>query len=388
MTIFYAVIAGPGGVILVEHATTEGNFQLYAKQIMENLPPGAEGKKSYPFHDYRFHTVVTQGITFICVAEVSFGVRIPFGFLEDIKMMWFSKYEDRGSTAIAYAMNEDFGRTLQQKMDFYSNDKSADKIRKINAQLELVKAQMLEDLEKSYLRNEEIELMVEKTSELKVESAVFKTKTEEVKKHMKWRNICCWVTLSIVGLVVVYGILAAACGGLSIPNCRAASSPTPAKGPTPAPTRLPTPPPSEGTQSPTQPPATQPPATQPPATQPPTLAPSNPTTQAPSDTPPVTSAPSDPTTQSPTEASQSPTQPPSDSTLPPTGPPTQSPTDPETQAPTASTQAPTDPVTQAPTSETQAPTPETQAPTPETHAPIPETQAPTVEPFTEPPRPL
>lgn len=47
--------------------------------------------------------------------------------------------------AIAYAMNDNFGRILAQKAEFYSNDKSADKIRAINQQIELVKAQMREN---------------------------------------------------------------------------------------------------------------------------------------------------------------------------------------------------------------------------------------------------
>lgn len=46
--LIYSVVAA-GKITLAEHASGEGNFHIYAKQILNNLPPDAEGKKSYPF---------------------------------------------------------------------------------------------------------------------------------------------------------------------------------------------------------------------------------------------------------------------------------------------------------------------------------------------------
>lgn len=54
-------------------------------------------------------------------------------------------------TAVAFEMNDEFSRVLHQKMDFYSNDSSSDKIRAINNQIELVKTNMLENMGASLL---------------------------------------------------------------------------------------------------------------------------------------------------------------------------------------------------------------------------------------------
>lgn len=89
---------------------------------------------------------MSAGLAYVCVANENFGVRIPFGFLDDIRMLFVNKYGTKGLNAVEYAMNDEFSRILAQKMDFYSNDTSADRIRAINAQIELVKSQMLENL--------------------------------------------------------------------------------------------------------------------------------------------------------------------------------------------------------------------------------------------------
>eukprot|EP00966_Prymnesium_polylepis_P215522 4991011-Prymnesium_polylepis.1 len=49
------------------------------------------------------------------MAEGSFGRRVPFMFLEDVMSKWADTYGDRGATALAYGMNEDFSRVLQKQ---------------------------------------------------------------------------------------------------------------------------------------------------------------------------------------------------------------------------------------------------------------------------------
>lgn len=57
-----------------------------------------------------------DGITYLCMADEESGKRIPFAFLEDIKNRFRATYGDRGKTAIAYGMNTDFSRVLQNQM--------------------------------------------------------------------------------------------------------------------------------------------------------------------------------------------------------------------------------------------------------------------------------
>jgi hypothetical protein len=51
-SLIYSIVAH-GKVVLAEYSSAgDGNFGVYAKQILNNLPSDAEGKKSYPFQGY------------------------------------------------------------------------------------------------------------------------------------------------------------------------------------------------------------------------------------------------------------------------------------------------------------------------------------------------
>jgi vesicle-associated membrane protein 7 len=63
-----------------------------------------------------FHYIVDDGITYLCLADEEFGRRIAFAFLEDVRNRFKATYGDRGKTALAYGMNADFSRVLQNQM--------------------------------------------------------------------------------------------------------------------------------------------------------------------------------------------------------------------------------------------------------------------------------
>jgi vesicle-associated membrane protein 7 len=47
--------------------------------------------------------------------------RISFKFVSDIKERFVATYGDRAKNAIAFAMNDDFGRVLKQRMVRFLN---------------------------------------------------------------------------------------------------------------------------------------------------------------------------------------------------------------------------------------------------------------------------
>ena len=67
-------------------------------------------------HRYLFHYVSENGIVYLCMADEEFGRRVPFNFLEDISKRFKTTYGDRGRTAMAYSLNEEFSRVLARQM--------------------------------------------------------------------------------------------------------------------------------------------------------------------------------------------------------------------------------------------------------------------------------
>lgn len=65
---------------------------------------------------YLFHYVCEDGLVYLCMADEEFGRRVPFAFLEDIKGRFKSTFGNRGKTAMAYAMNEEFSKVLKKQM--------------------------------------------------------------------------------------------------------------------------------------------------------------------------------------------------------------------------------------------------------------------------------
>lgn len=65
---------------------------------------------------YLFHYISEDGITYMCMADDSFGRRIPFAFLEDVKSKFLNTYgKDRALQSPPYGLNE-FSRVLAKQM--------------------------------------------------------------------------------------------------------------------------------------------------------------------------------------------------------------------------------------------------------------------------------
>jgi len=158
------------------------------------------------------------------MADEEFGRRLPFAFLEDIKNRFKATYADRGKTALAYGMNADFSRVLQNQMDYYSNNPNADRITRVRNEIDEVKTVMVQNIEKVLERGERIELLVDRTENLNQTAFQFKKKSTQVKRRMWWKNVKVMVILIFVLLVIAYAAVAVACGGFAFQSCRSAAS--------------------------------------------------------------------------------------------------------------------------------------------------------------------
>ena len=123
------------------------------------------------------------------MADEGFGHQIPFSFLEDIMRRWLDAYGERGQTALAYGMNEDFSRVLQRQMDFYSRDNGVERMNRVRGEIDEVKAVMVENIEKVLERGEKIELLVDKSENLNQQAFKFKKQSVALKRAMWCKNM-------------------------------------------------------------------------------------------------------------------------------------------------------------------------------------------------------
>lgn len=217
MPIIYSVVSR-GSTVLAEYTTTSGNFTTVTRRILEKIP-AQNAKMSYVYDKYIFHYIVDDSLVYLCMADEEFGRRMPFAYLEDIKNRFKATYADRGKTALAYGMNEDFSRVMQKQMNYYSNDPAADKISKVKGEIDEVKSVMVTNIEQVLARGEKIELLVDKTENLNQQAFKFKKQSRDLKNSMWWKNVKLMLIIFVIVVLVLYFIIALACGTPDLSKC-------------------------------------------------------------------------------------------------------------------------------------------------------------------------
>lgn len=93
MAILYAVVAR-GTVVLAEFSAVTGNTGAVARRILEKLPSEADSRLCFSQDRYIFHILKANGLTFLCMANDTFGSAswIPFRWimLYAARGWWFS----------------------------------------------------------------------------------------------------------------------------------------------------------------------------------------------------------------------------------------------------------------------------------------------------------
>lgn len=218
--IIYSLIAR-GKTVLAEFTVTGGNFPQITRVLLGKIDLSRDGKMSYVYDQHVFHYVVDEGIIYMCMCDDgSEGKRrVPFAFLDDIKDRFKATYGAMARTAIAFAMNEEFGRTLKAQMDHF-NGPSGDALAGVNSKLDDVKNVMVQNIEMVLERGEKLELLVDKTEQLQTQAFQFNKSSRKLRSAMFWKKVKVYAMIFFVVALLIWIISMIACGGPAYVNCR------------------------------------------------------------------------------------------------------------------------------------------------------------------------
>ncbi|KAH1225197.1 Vesicle-associated membrane protein 714 [Glycine max] len=238
MAIFYALVAR-GTVVLAEFSAVTGNTGAVARRILEKLPAESDSRLCFSQDRYIFHILRSDGITYVCMANDTFGRRIPFSYLEDIQMRFMKNYSRVANYAPAYAMNDEFSRVLHQQMEFFSSNASADTLNRVRGEVGeamysllckhvseedsigfQIRTIMVDNIEKILERGDRIELLVDKTATMQDSAFHFRKQSKRLRRALWMKNFKLLALLTCLIVIVLYLIIAACCGGISLPSCR------------------------------------------------------------------------------------------------------------------------------------------------------------------------
>jgi len=187
--------------VLAEYTEFKGNFTSIAAQCLQKLP-ASNNKFTYNCDNHTFNYLVEDGFAYCVVADESVGRQVPMAFLERVKEDFKRRYGGgRADTAVANSLNRDFGSKLKEHMQYcVDHPEEISKLAKVKAQVSEVKGVMMDNIEKVLDRGEKIELLVDKTENLRFQAQDFQKKGTDLRRKMWFQNMK--VKLIVLGIVV------------------------------------------------------------------------------------------------------------------------------------------------------------------------------------------
>ncbi|KAJ8747495.1 hypothetical protein K2173_014394 [Erythroxylum novogranatense] len=212
-SLIYSFVAR-GTVVLAEYTEFKGNFTSVASQCLQKLP-SSNNRFTYNCDGHTFNYLVENGFTYCVVAVESAGRQIPIAFLERVKEDFYKKYGGgKAKTAAALGMNKEFRSKLKEHMQYcVDHPEEINKLAKVKAQVSEVKGVMMENIEKVLDRGEKIELLVDKTENLRSQAQDFRQQGTKIKRKMWFENMK--IKLIVFGIVaaLILIILLSICPG-------------------------------------------------------------------------------------------------------------------------------------------------------------------------------
>ncbi|KAB2600465.1 vesicle-associated membrane protein 726 [Pyrus ussuriensis x Pyrus communis] len=203
--LIYSFVAR-GSMVLAEYTEFTGNFTTIAAQCLQKLP-SSNNKFTYNCDGHTFNYLVENGFTYCVVAAESAGRQIPIAYLERIKDDFNKRYGGgKAATAVANGLNREFGPKLKDHMKYcVDHPEEINKLAKVKAQVTEVKGVMMENIEKVLDRGEKIELLVDKTDNLRSQAQDFRTQGTKMKRKMWLQNMK--MKLIVVAILVVIALI-------------------------------------------------------------------------------------------------------------------------------------------------------------------------------------
>ncbi|KAL9653088.1 hypothetical protein ABK040_006307 [Willaertia magna] len=197
------------------HETTIKIIQRQQKQS----PTSSTSKTSYQHENVNIHILQQfnqqqqQTYFYLCIADPQVPLRICFALLERMKNDFNPVLADDFS-AITGAINHQVQ---------YCCNPSNDKIIVIQNQIQDAKNVMIQNIDKILNNMELMEILVEKTAELREDANTFLYKSKKVKNSMLKRNIIIISVIVIIVLMLLFAIIWFGCGFPSFYRCRSSN---------------------------------------------------------------------------------------------------------------------------------------------------------------------
>lgn len=205
----YALIARQR-VILADGG--QESFLESAQSVVEGLQPSVN-VISYESKSHVYHIKVSNGLTYVCVADKIFDRQIAFAFLKELeRQLQATGLREKANYVGPYALRQEFGSVINTQLRHYS---SGDQLSLMQGRVTEVTGVMTENIEKVMRRGEALEDLTDRSALLAGSSTEFRHTSTKLRKKLFWKSVKMWVILIVVILVIILLIVAAVLIGLA-----------------------------------------------------------------------------------------------------------------------------------------------------------------------------
>jgi vesicle-associated membrane protein 72 len=189
-----------GTLILADYTEFSGNFKEIAAQCLQKLP-ASNNKFTYTAEAYTFNYLVHDGYVYCVVATESAGRQIPVACLDRIKENFLKKYRGgKAATAQANGLKE-FGSKIKEEMKYcMEHREELSKLARVQNQVDDIKGIMRENIDKVLNRGEQLEVLVDKTDNLRNQASEFRQTGTQVRRKMWIQNMK--IKLIVLGIII------------------------------------------------------------------------------------------------------------------------------------------------------------------------------------------
>ena len=201
--VYYALIARQR-VILCDGG--QEGFEQSAQAVVEGLQSSVT-MISYESKSHVFHIKVSDGLTYVCVADKIFDRQIAFAFLKELeRQLEATGLKEKASYVGPYALRQEFGSVIATQLRHYS---SGDQLSHLQGRVTEVTGIMTENIEKVIHRGDLLEDLTDRSALLAGSSTEFRHSSTKLRKKLFWKSVKMWVILIVVILVIILVIIAA-----------------------------------------------------------------------------------------------------------------------------------------------------------------------------------
>jgi vesicle-associated membrane protein 7 len=264
MPLIYSFVSR-GNTVLADYTSYTGNFSTVALQALEKGAQGANAKFTYSCDGHTFNYLTSNGYSewvakggrgvvfrlplsqagtaasllpvlgaalrmlllmltphirlphpiapaFLVVADEQFGRQIPFAFLEKVREEWQQKWAEKGPAAAAHSLDKSFGPRLKYWMEYCEqHPEELSKVASVQKKVDEVKNIMVDNIEKVLERGEKIELLVDKTDNLRFQADKFHKTGRQLRSRMWWQNMKMKLIVVFILILIAVIIFCAVC---------------------------------------------------------------------------------------------------------------------------------------------------------------------------------